>query len=267
MALVVAAMLLGMAAVVASERGWTHAAEGAAADALAPAQRVMVGFTSFLESFVNVAVRVGQLEAENRALRSELSRVKQEMLGLVEAGQENERLRALLAYQQRYDEHDYLTAAIINRADGNHLLHAITIDRGSNDGVQDGMVVVADGGLVGRVAKSYPTVAKVLVITDPSSAVNTMVQRTRAAGVLMGSATRDLRLEYINQEEDVQPGDVIITSGLGGGFPKGIPIGMVAEASGSDLALFKTIRVQPTVALHAIEEVLVITDFTPMSLP
>lgn len=266
-ALVVAAVLLGLMAVIASEQGWTRAAEGAASDALAPAQRVVVGVAAFLESFFDVALRVTRLEEENRQLRGELSRANQETLRLIEAGQENERLRALLDYRQRYTEHQYVTAAIINRAGVNNLLQGITIDRGANDGIQDRMVVVADGGLVGQVVKSYGTVAKVLVITDPSSVVNAMVQRTRSIGLLTGSTTRELRLEYVNQEEDVQKGDLIITSGLGGGFPKGIPIGKVVDVSGSDLALFKTIRAQPTVALKAVEEVLVLTDFLPTPLP
>ena len=265
--LVVVAMIAGVLAVIGSEQGWTRTAEGFAADALAPAQRVAVNLTSFLQSFFDVTVSVGQLENENRRLRSELARSNQEAERLSEAGQENDRLRALLDYQQRQSDHKYLTAAIINRADVNNFLHAITIDKGSNDGVQDGMVVVADGGLVGKVVKTYGTVAKVLVITAPASAVNAMIQRTRTTGVLMGSATRELHLEYINQQEDVQKDDLIITSGMGGSYPKGIPIGKIVDVSGTDLALFKTIRAQPAVKLRAIEEVLVITDFLPTPLP
>lgn len=265
--LVALAMLVGVATVFASEQGWSRAAEGAASDTLAPAQRMVTGVAGFLERFFDVAFRVTGIEEENRSLRSELARANQQAMRLAEAGEENARLRALLEFRNQYSDHQYVTATIINRADANNLIHAITIDRGSNDGVQDGMVVVADGGMVGRVTKTYATVAKVLVVTDSSSAINAMLQRTRTTGVINGSASRDLRLEYINQQEDVQEGDLVMTSGLGGGFPKGIPIGKVVEVSGTDLALFKNIRVQPAVMLQAIEEVLVITDFIPTPLP
>lgn len=253
--------------VFASEQGWTHGIEGSASEALAPAQRAATGFAAFVDSFLDVTFRVGTLESENRRLRGEVARLNQETMRLLEAGQENERLRALLNYREANPGHEYRAAAIINREDVSNLVQAITIDRGRDDGVQEGMVVVADGGLVGRVVKSYASVAKVLLITDPSSAVNVMVQRTRAAGVLMGGADRTLSIQYLNQDEDVQTGDLVVTSGLGNTYPKGIPVGKVSSVSGSDLALFKDVKVQTTVPFRTIEEVLVITDFVPQRLP
>lgn len=253
--------------VFASEQGWTHGLEGSAAEAMAPAQRAATGFAAFVESFLDVTFRVGTLEQENRRLRGEVARLNQETMRLLEAGQENERLRALLDYREANPGHEYQAAAIINREDVSNLVQAITIDRGQDDGVREGMIVVADGGLVGRVTKSYSSVAKVLLITDASSTANVMIQRTRAAGVLMGGVDRTLKIEYLNQDEDVQTGDLVVTSGLGGAFPKGIPVGKVSAVSGSDMALFKAVQVQPTVPFRAIEEVLVITDFTPQQLP
>jgi len=141
----------------------------------------------------------------------------------------------------------------------------IGIDLGAQQGIERGMPVVTEAGLVGRIDKVYPDSSTVLLLSDASSAVDAMLQRStsRAVGVVQGIAGGQPVMDYITQDADVSVGDLIITSGLGSAFPKGLVVGQVESVRRKDYEMYQQAVVRPTVKFDQLEIVLVITNFKP----
>lgn len=188
------------------------------------------------------------LEQENRELRSRLSQVEEISL-------QNVRLRRLLAFVDDLDK-PALPAQVIGE-DASNWSRTIIINKGSRAGLQSGFPVVAADGVVGRVIKTAPNSSRVLLITDASSAVAALVQRTRTRGVARGRG-EDLSLEYALRDGDIQVGDLLVTSGMGGIFPKGLPLAMVSQVEKDPFSLFQQVRAETTADFSHLEEVLVI---------
>jgi rod shape-determining protein MreC len=131
------------------------------------------------------------------------------------------------------------------------------IDRGSQDGVSEGMPVVVAEGVVGRVIKTARRESRVLLITDASSAVAGLVQRTRARGVCRGQGDL-LAFDFAMHWEEIEEGDLIVTSGMGGVFPKGLSVGTVKRVKLSEFGLFQSVEIAPAVDFYRLEEVLVL---------
>jgi rod shape-determining protein MreC len=198
---------------------------------------------------------IGQLREENARLRAELERLRRELARLQEVSAEAQRLRRLLGFRPP-PAYATVAARVVTR-DPSRWYTTFTVDRGSQDGLaRDDPVVTADG-LVGRVLEVYPTAARVLLVTDPRSAVGVLVQSTRDAGVVEGNATERLRLRYLSRSSPLREGDVLVTSGLGGLFPRGIPVGVVRKVIRQAGALFQEAEVEPATDLSRLEEVLV----------
>ena len=138
------------------------------------------------------------------------------------------------------------------------------LDLGSTHGIDVGMPVVTDQGLVGRISEVTNTTSKVLLITDVSSSVNALLQSSRLNGVLRGTPGGDLVMDYIPQGALFSVGEVVLTSGLGGNFPKGIPIGQVTDIIQRDIDVFQQAIVRPTVDFGSLELVMVVTNFNPL---
>jgi rod shape-determining protein MreC len=138
------------------------------------------------------------------------------------------------------------------------------LDLGKSDGIEVGYPVVTDQGLVGRISGVTDTTSKVLLIGDPSSAVNAILQSSRLNGVIRGAPGGDLVMDYLPQGEKFSIGEVVLTSGLGGRFPKGIPIGQVVEIRQRDIDVFQQAVVRPTVDFPRLELVMVVTNFNPL---
>ncbi len=134
----------------------------------------------------------------------------------------------------------------------------VIIDKGKRDGIRVNMPVISAEGLVGRVISVSSDYSKVLLITDPDSAIDCLDERTRARGILRGKTASTCILSYVEHFQDIRPGDIIVTSGLSGIFPKGIPVGKVREVKQLPGALFKDVKVTPFVDFSRLEEVLVI---------
>jgi rod shape-determining protein MreC len=194
--------------------------------------------------------------AENEALRAEIDLLKLKHAELAEAALEAGRLRRLLGFRERVG-FTVVPASVIG-ADVSGWFRTITIDRGSAGGLERGMVVVTPDGIVGRTHSVAGRSAKVLLITDANSSVDALVQRTRARGIVAGRVTPALEMRYIHRTEDVQVGDAVVTSGIGGIFPKGLPIGLVVSVE-KTTGMFQAVGVSPAVDLSKLEEVLVIT--------
>lgn len=212
---------------------------------------------------------LSNLRSENRRLQTLVDTLTIENVRLSEAQIENQQLRELNRFRQLNPFYDFrggqVIARVISRGPSNYL-SALSIDLGSEQGITPGMPVITELGLVGRIQKVGPTTSTVLLITDQASNVQAMIKRenSRAVGVVAGRAGELPQMQYIAQEADVSVGDEVITSGLGGNFPKNLTIGQVVEVEKEDFDMYQQAVVRPTVDFNRLEFVLVITNFTPL---
>jgi rod shape-determining protein MreC len=197
------------------------------------------------------------VEEENRRLRGEIGALKDENNRLQEALLAVKRLEKLAPLQER--RATAVTANVFAR-DPSSWFKTVLVDKGEVDGVSRDMAVTVAEGLVGRVIEVFPNTAKVLLITDPNSGVDVIVQRTRAQGIMEGRVEEFCILKYVRKSDDVQVGDRIITSGLGGIFPKGLLAGTVAKVERRRPGIFQTVEVAPTADLSRLEEVLILSE-------
>jgi rod shape-determining protein MreC len=194
---------------------------------------------------------------ENDRLRAEIDRLEQKNAGLLEARLENDRLRGMLAL--RLDAgYDVVAARVIGR-DPSNWYRTVMIDKGEQDGVAVDMGVVVPAGVVGRVIKIGRDFAQVLLLTDRNSAVAAVVQRTRDEGIVEGAEGGLAQMRYIPLLSEAGPKDAVLTSGLGGGFPKGLVIGEIRSIVRREAVLFQEAQLVPAVDFSKLEEVLVIT--------
>ncbi|MDR2672797.1 MAG: rod shape-determining protein MreC [Coriobacteriales bacterium] len=191
-----------------------------------------------------------ELQAENEELRSTVMKLE-------EYRQENERLSKLLELTDAYNLE--AVGARILKPSSDSWNQVISIDKGSNDGMAVGMPVMSPNGLIGQVEQVGPFTSVVRLLTDPNSGVAVFLQANRSEGVVTGSIEGLLYLSYTPLNVNVVPGDVVITSGAGGVYPKGIVIGEVTSASYSPSDVYQTIVVKPVARVARYEEVLVLT--------
>ena len=200
-------------------------------------------------------VDVGQ---ENHRLRGEIGELRQGNTRLLELTLENARLRQLLGFKAKIPL-GTLPAQVVSR-DPTNWFKTVLINKGRDAGVARLAAVVTHAGLVGHVMELSDQAAKVLLITDHASRVAVLIQRTRAEGVMAGEGKATLQIEYLSRLADVQVGDVVISSGLGGVFPKGLKVGKVAAVQKQDHGLFQAVDVAPSADLSRLEEVLVLKN-------
>lgn len=199
---------------------------------------------------------------QNKMLRNEVDQLRVQNLQASEYAAENARLRALLDYKQTATQFDLKAARVIGR-EASTWSSMIIINRGTIDGVKEDMPVVTEKGLVGRIVEAGPNSSKVQLITDPRSSVGVLVQRaeSRVNGIVEGDMDNPTmpRMVNIPKDSDVQEGDVIVTSGFGGIFPKGLAIGLVSEIRHDTGGLLEVAILEPAVDFQKLEDVAVIT--------
>lgn len=243
---------------------------------LAPAIRVvvtpLVGVQTWLTErytalvdFVTAPRDVAELTRRNAELEAEVARLSAQVIELQQQNQQIDVLSALVEFARDRPAYDYVAADVIGR-DPSPFLQYVIINRGSDDGLRRGMPVVTAQGLVGRIAAVTAGAARVQLITDASSVVNTSLQSSEAAAVLLGSLTGELTLTNIPQDVGVEPGELLLTSGLGGNFPPNILIGQVTGVRSRSFELFQTASVQPVVDFARLEIVLIIRNFRPVDI-
>jgi rod shape-determining protein MreC len=194
------------------------------------------------------------LEEENRRLRHE-SAVLNDQLNLYREGYlEGIRLRKLLSIKDNI-KHRTVVARVVDN-DRTTLFKTLLINKGTSDGLRVGLPVLADRGVVGRIIESSWHASRVLLMIDDNSNIDALIQRSRAQGILQGAGSAGCNLKYISRVEDVQTGDVVLSSGLAGVFPKGLLLGVVTGASRREGGLFQKIDVSPAVDFSKLEEVL-----------
>lgn len=222
----------------------------------APVQKVVWGVIDGIGSIWRGYFYLVGLEKENRALKKELHELRLQMNRYREADLANQRLRALLNFKKSIATP--LLPAQLVAFDPSGWFQTILIDKGRSDGVVQDMAVVSAEGLVGRVIGVSNHHAKVLLILDGNSAVDAYIQRSRARGVLVGLGRELCLLKYVQRNEDVQVGDKVISSGMGGVFPKGLLVGTVQEVVRGSSGLFQRVEVEPAVNFSRLEEVMVV---------
>ncbi|MGW8208889.1 MAG: rod shape-determining protein MreC [Syntrophobacteria bacterium] len=226
-----------------------------------PVQKAVWGIIGGVGSLWRGYFYLVGLEQENQALKRELQELKLQMNRYREADLANERLRALLNFKKSIATP--LLPAQLVAFDPSGWFQTILIDKGRNDGVVQDMAVVSSEGLVGRIIGVGNHHAKVLLILDGNSAVDAYIQRSRARGVLVGLGLELCLLKYVQRNEDVQVGDQVISSGMGGVFPKGLLVGTVQEVVRGSSGLFQRVEVEPAVNFSRLEEVLVVIQTPP----
>jgi rod shape-determining protein MreC len=201
-------------------------------------------------------VDLRNVRQENLRLRREAALLQRRIDALEEQALEAQRLQGLLAMRESWRA-EYLAARVVGK-DATNWFKTILIDRGSRSGLRRNLPVVAPEGLVGRVVEVTPSTAKVQLITDPISASGALMQRTRVTGIVSGNLDAGLRIRYLPLLADVAVGDEVVTSGMGGVFPRGIPVGRVISVERKSGALFQEAALAPTVDLGRLEEVLIL---------
>lgn len=199
-------------------------------------------------------------ESQNRQLEREVSTLEARLTKLQVAAGQNKQLRQLLKLRDSLASADgrTLAAPVVGRTPVNWL-DQMVIAAGSQQGVKDGDPVLASGGLVGRVISVGPMSSTVMLLPDPESAIGAMVVRSRDAGVLLGNGEAAvMTLQFFSSGASVRPGDLIVTSGLDGIMPKGLPLGRVVSVSQGEFGLVREARVAPLADLNRLEDVLVL---------
>ncbi len=207
------------------------------------------------------------LRQRNSELESLVERLSVENLQLAEVALENEQLRTFLDFAQTNPTYDFRGGQIVGRviSEGTSLYsNTIKIDLGEKHGIKRDMPVVTDRGLVGRIVDVQGYTSTILLIDDAYSSVNVITQTARAPGILKGRPGQLPLLDLIPPDVEVSVGEIVLTSGLGSEFPKGIVIGQIVELLQNDNQAFQRAIVRPTVDLERLELVLVITSFPPV---
>ena len=208
---------------------------------------------------------LGQLRNRIATLEEQLASRQIELIQLREAASDYDRLVSLLSYTAALENQEFLTADVI-AFDPSGIARSIIINRGTRDGVAIGMPVAADLGLVGRIVRVSANAAQVQLINDENSAVSARLQTTRAEGSIIGQASGVLRMTFIDLDENIIQGDLVITSGLGGNFPPDMVVGQVTSIRQFEFELFQEAEVRSLIDFDMLEFVLVITSFQPVDL-
>ncbi len=231
---------------------------------ISPFQKTAAYTVMGMKKIYRDASDLGNLKEKNIELKKKLDLYKKEENIFREVILENKRLRQLLDLKQHYYEYTLIPAEIIGK-DPTNWFNTILIDCGYNDGIRENMIVITYNGVVGKIIEVAKNVSKVQLILDLNSSVGAMINRSRAVGILRGFSKEFCELEYVQRTEDVKIGDIVITSGLGGVFQKGLPLGTVKTIEKKNYGLFQKIIVAPFVNVYNIEEVMIIKNMDTTS--
>ncbi|MDD5475228.1 MAG: rod shape-determining protein MreC [Syntrophales bacterium] len=227
-------------------------------ETMVPLQKAIVTTVTSIQHAWHRYVFLVGMEAENRELRSRVTELDRDLNIARETRLEYDRLRLLMGLQES-SSFKTQAARVIAR-DRSSIFKTLVIDRGSRHGISIGSPVLVSEGVVGTVMEMSWNASKVLLITDYNCRIDAYVQRSRVRGILEGHHGSKCSLKYVTRAEPVEEGDIIVTSGLAGLFPKGLVLGTVTNVIKGPENLFQEIRVQPAANIDRIEEVLVVID-------
>ncbi len=228
-----------------------------AVDVVTPMERGLIWVQNGANNLWHDYFFLRGVRAENRELKEQIEQMRLEQVRLSEDAAQAHRLQSLLDFKEQVIAKT-VPAQVIGSS-GSDLSRSIYIDKGSNEGVAPDMAVITAGGIVGKVLRTYPSTSLVLLINDQSSGVGVLLEKSRLQGVLRGTPNGELILERVMSDEQVAPGEAVLSSGGDQIFPKGFPVGTVSKVSpGKDL--FLNIQLKPAADLSRLEEVLVVTE-------
>lgn len=240
--------------------GFVGSLRGAVQTVTAPVRAMGTFVTSPFSGFGNIMRNLTAEEQTLSELREENERLTARNVELEEAQLTAQRLQALLDVRDSYQLSSIAARVISGSMDS--WMATVIIDKGTAAGISVGMPVANEYGAVGQVISCAATTSTVRLISDEGSSVSAMLQSSRAQGMLQGSVDGTLRLTFIRTDQTVDVGSVVVTSGLGGVFPKGLPMGKVASVRSDPGATYYDITVEPFTRVGSLEEVLVVTSLT-----
>lgn len=238
-----------------------------------PIDTALTGMNNGITNLFGGFEDVNALRAQVKSLEGQLNQLTVDEVRVRELEIENSQLRAQLEYKQANPDYMLVGGTILQAnnpdlaqvtgQDPSNLVNFIVVDQGREEGVAVGMPAVTPRGLVGRVTEVGAHWSRILLIVDPSSSVNAVIQSSRATGVIQGLAGGMLTLKYVPQGEGIAVNDLVLTSGIGGAFPKRLVIGQVVSVNKRDTDLFQAATIKPSVDFNQLEFVLIIKKFTP----
>ncbi len=240
--------------------GVLHSTQRGGLRVIAPVES---GVSTALDPFRNAYEWVTSLfsaQGENERLREESERLRTEVVSLREQSEENKRLREMLGFVNQPSfpqDYTFVPSRVIGRS-GSAWNATITINRGTDAGVQLGQTVVSGQGLVGQISAVTTNSAQVLLIIDQNSHVEAKLQNGTTTGTVLGSINGLLEMDFVDKNQKVQKNDVVVTSGVGKLFVKGIQIGVIDETADQESEYFKSVSIMPFVDFGRLEEVMVL---------
>jgi rod shape-determining protein MreC len=259
LATVLLAQLLGLAVQVKRQtaEGPVRLIRYVAVSGLAPFERLLIYSGKTVRGVWANYLDLRSVRRENLRLKAESERMRLDRAREQEDARQARRIQALLGFKEQWI--DATVAAQVIGTSGSENSRLLYLDKGTKDGIKADMPVITPDGVVGKVLTVYGDTAQVLMINDPTSGVGATLVNSRLQGIVKGSSTGEVQLNYIMGDEAVQPGEALVTSGGDRVFPKGLPLGTVGKVS-MGRNLFLDIKVQPATDLDRLEEVLVITE-------
>lgn len=257
--------LVAVGIILLALAGYLQPVIGAASSPLVSLQRYIATRTQAIIEFMTVPRDMATLRSQNVALEDEVAQLQAQVIALQQQLSEADVLYALLDFAREQPENQYIACAVIGR-DPSPFLHYVIIDHGSDDGIRHGMPVVTQKGLVGRVDAVTSKASRIQLITDPGSLVNVKLESFGVTAQMMGSITSEISVELIPQDLKINPGEIVLTSGLGGAYPADVLVGQIIDIKESTSSLFQSATIQPVVDFSNLDAVLVITNFRPVEI-
>jgi rod shape-determining protein MreC len=244
-----------------TQQSWAAGARGAAKSVLSPFEAGMMLVVRGFDRATSVLGDISTLRSENQRLQAQNAALQRQVAEFSGAGHDNAALRQALGFERSFG-HTMVAAQVVGRGPDS-FSRTLEIDRGTADGVQPGMIVASGAGLVGRVREAGPHAAIIQTLADPQSRVNVFLSKSGLQGTITGGPT-SLQLQ-IEHSLGVVPssGEWAITSGVGGGYPRGLVVGEVASVNHHDASTFDSAAVAWVNDPTSLTFVLVVTDFTP----
>lgn len=225
---------------------------------IAPFQRASTSSIRFVRDIWRHYFFIVNAAKENDNYQKALNKAFENNIQLKEFKLSNSRLRNLLNFEKTITDR-ILSAEVIGK-DPSPWFKTVLIDKGKNDGVETGMAVVVPKGIAGQVTDVSSNYSKVLLIIDHNSAVDALVQNDRARGIIKGGSAEQCLFKYVLRKHDIEIGDIVVSSGLDGVFPKGLAVGYVSTVIKPKSGIFQEVTVTPYVDFEKLEEVLIVLN-------
>jgi len=232
---------------------------------VSPFQKQFTAFFQSVKNLWNEYFFLVSTAKENKQLKKALGRSMEQLNRFAETELANERLRHLLGFEKEVPR-PMIAARVVGK-DPSAWSKTVIVDKGSRDGVRQGAPVVIPEGIAGVVVEASARYAKVLLLIDPNSAVDALVQKTRARGIVKGGGGDFCVFDFVLRKHEISVGDTVVSSGLDGVFPKGLRVGRISEIVRLNAGIFQKVSVTPYVDFEILEEVFVISEPVLKELP